>query len=95
MSREEVTVQYSCLLVCVSLGNSMWLTAYNYLNTCPNIGVLNRNHEKNELYQKASVYPLITTPVLSSAEAFLSHKLTYLLEVIAPMSLSTASRKKL
>lgn len=73
MSRDEVTVQYF-LLACVSLGNSMCLTAYNYLNACPNMGVLNTNHEKNKLYQKTSLQPLITTPMLSSAEAFLSHK---------------------
>lgn len=64
----------SCLLVCVSLGNSICLIAYKYLNACPNMGVLNMNHEKNKLYQKAALQPLITTSVFASAGAFLSHK---------------------
>lgn len=38
------------------------------------MGVLNMNHEKNKLYQKAALQSLITTPMFSSAKAFLSHK---------------------
>lgn len=32
------------------------------------------NHEKNKVYQKAALQPLITTPMFGSAKAFLSHK---------------------
>lgn len=36
--------------------------------------VLNMKHEKNKLYQKGALKPLIATPMFASAEAFLSHK---------------------
>lgn len=58
------------------------------------MGVLNMNHEKNKLYQTAALQPLITTPVFFCRSFLVSQTLTSLLEVIAPLSLSTAFRNK-
>lgn len=73
VSRDEGTVLYS-LFVSSYFTWQQYLIAYKHLNTHSNLGFLNRNQEKNKLYQTAALHPPITTPMFSSAEAFLSHK---------------------
>lgn len=85
----------SCLLVCASLGSGMCLTAYNYSNTCRTrecwAGTTRRMNFIKRLHCSFGLLHLC-----SLCRSFLvSQTLTYLLEVIAPLSLSTASRNKL